>query len=246
MTGDRLPWFRGVLRALSARLPAFLRGVLVLAVIFFAAVALRGLAFRAPGVPDLEPSSLVWIGVAAVVWLLLMHVVVVRGSRRQMGRDWADMAVRLGLDRPRAIPMGFVFGIATVVIVVAASALAQPPGSTSDPRDGISTAAAIPALVLFVVLAVPVEEVMFRGLLLLGWRQLPATALGWTSRIGLLVLSSVVFGLWHAGYGSWSAVSAAVAGLLYGTAGVVTRSLWASIAAHTVYNVIAFTAGAVL
>lgn len=53
---------------------------------------------------------------------------------------------------------------------------------------------------------------------------------------GTLIGSSYVFGAAHASWSLLNAIDAGITGVIYGSASLITRSLWAGIIAHALYN----------
>lgn len=60
--------------------------------------------------------------------------------------------------------------------------------------------------------------------------------LRWSSALAVVALTSVAFAATHSDYGMWNRSSAFASGLLYGTAALLTRSLWPAVIGHTAYN----------
>ncbi|MEX2650600.1 MAG: type II CAAX endopeptidase family protein [Alphaproteobacteria bacterium] len=74
------------------------------------------------------------------------------------------------------------------------------------------------------------EELTFRAPLLLLVRE------GRIGRIAGLIVTSLVFGAMHWSFGLDNVVAATAAGLVFGTATLVTRSLWPAIVAHYIVD----------
>lgn len=89
------------------------------------------------------------------------------------------------------------------------------------------------------------EELVYRGVLMVGlWRALPGSWPGML-RMGLAVLlQAVVFGFAHGGYGTWSHII--IAGLFGLVSGVVAWrfGLWAALVLHFLVDLVAFGADA--
>jgi membrane protease YdiL (CAAX protease family) len=100
-------------------------------------------------------------------------------------------------------------------------------GWMEEPETSELVLALQPQLTLFLVIAIPLtaavtEEVFFRGIL--------------QPRVGLVV-SSLLFGLVHIGYGTWlQIVAPVVLGLFFGLMYRFTKTLWAPIAGHFTFD----------
>lgn len=181
-----------------------------------------------PMVPVALPGSLVAGGLA----LLL----VLRGWQRRFGASALQRILGLSWGSARQIAAGALAGAVVVIVVLPLAALepnrAAPPDLLT--QLAVSSRAALRAwMISAVILAPPIEELMFRGVLL------GSLAENWSLR-GAALVSGVTFWLMHAPeFVHWpAAVSIAVLTILVTWLRVRTRSLGPSIAAHFAYNLL--------
>lgn len=242
---------------------AFAELVLFIALFLLAAATSITLANSLPGIVPFEGvrSLLVTalVGAPAVVAVLVViELVTLRRHTTTTGdlvRAWRHTRVwfrvfvgHLGLaprSRRHAVQL-LAVGLATGLIAfVANAALTAVPalaGTASADARNDSVAAAPPwAAVLFLAIYSPAwEEFLHRGTLLLvvaavAW-WVPSPRVRRALIVGALIVSSVGFGAAHLDWSVLNAVTATAGGLLYGTAAVMTRSLWPAFVAHTVMN----------
>jgi len=243
-------------------LDAFVLVTLWLAMCVVAVGVFGFLANSLPGVEPLEPrrSSVVVLvyGLAAaaiaviVTSLRVPHGPLRRRVRRTFVRarmmTWRLVDDVLGLVVRSWARAGLLIGagVAAAVIAVALSAVAiHIPAlvATAPPTDARSEAVAnapgwVPPMFFAIVAPVP-EELMYRGPLL-AVVAIAATLPSRRRRAVVVIIALVVTSTWFgAGHLEWSmlnAVTATAGGLLYGSAAIVTRSLWPAIIAHAVFN----------
>jgi|GEM_PF-4888515 len=201
-------------------------------------------------------SALVALGSGATVTLVAVHLVST-GLRPALAlSDLRRLATDLGLvpggsprrrGRSRWLQIaaaGVGGGVLDIVIVAAAAWLVRPEPPGGDPRSDLTTGVSIPVVVLFVVLAAAAEELVFRAPLLVVWSARPSTPLRAVAYGVVLAVSVVAFGLFHAEFGWWNVATGIVTGVIATAAAVWTRSLWAGLLVHTVYNLPYFLAAA--
>lgn len=242
---------------------AFAELMLFIALFLLAAATSITLANSLPGIVPFEDvrSILVTalVGAPAVVAVLVViELVTLRRHTTTPGdlvRAWRHtrvwirvFAAHLGLalrSRRHAMQLLAVGLAAGLVAFVANAALTAIPAlaatASPDARNEAVTDAPPWAAVLYLAIYSPAwEEVWHRGTLLLvvaavAW-WVPSPGLRRPLIVGALVVSSVVFGAAHLDWSVLNAVTATAGGLLYGTAAVMTRSLWPAFVAHTVMN----------
>lgn len=152
------------------------------------------------------------------------------------------LAPRSGRHAVQLLAVGLAAGLIAFVANAALTAVpALADTATPDARNDAVAGAPPWAAVLYLAIYSPAwEEVWHRGTLLL----VVAAVAWWVPRpgvrraliVGALIVSSVSFSLAHLDWSVLNAVTATAGGLLYGTAAVVTRSLWPAFVAHTVMN----------
>lgn len=135
-----------------------------------------------------------------------------------------------------ALGAGYLLGM---VPVLAASVPA------TDARvDAVSAAPAWVPSVFFATYAPAAEEIAFRGALLVAVAVVvSSTSNRWIRgavTVAALIGTSWVFGLVHLDWSLLNAVSAGVGGVIFGSVAIATRSLWASIVAHALFNALVF------
>lgn len=149
---------------------------------------------------------------------------------------------RLGLDRPRLLPIlhGFLFGIALKLVlkaVVMPLLGASPINRTYHSLEG--NTAALPAMILVILVVAGFgEEVTFRGFV---FDRLGA----WWGRsrwatVATVIVSAGIFGLAHLSGQDWDAVKqATIVGLVVGAIYARTRSLWPLMSIHMAFDLTA-------
>lgn len=145
------------------------------------------------------------------------------------------------------ISAGVAAGITSILVV---SALLLIPGlaETAPPTDArFDAVRGAPLWVppaFFAIIAPAPEELAYRGALLAA--TVPVLARTKTTWIrvtvigGALIASSILFGYAHLSWSLLNALSAGATGVLFGAAALATRSLWAAITAHALYNALIF------
>lgn len=182
--------------------------------------------------------------VAPAVVVLVRLSYPVRAERPGWGSVLVGPVQRLGLtgSRPsvwgRRVWYGLIGWAAAYLSATLITKLVAP--IPVDPRYVQTSAASGGMRFLHGVLgAAPVEEVAFRGTLLLvvaGCAAVLPSRLARAAAIAALVASSVLFGLAHLSFG-WSNVATATAGgLIFGGIALRTRSIIPPMIAHALYN----------
>ncbi|MEL7978347.1 type II CAAX endopeptidase family protein [Isoptericola sp. F-RaC21] len=170
-------------------------------------------------------------------------------------RQWGSVFVsHLGLlpSRRQSRKILAIGAVAATVAFVVACMISLVPGIEQIDHDqdaryvAVANAPGLAGALYFAIAAPPPEEAMYRGLLLLiaaaatWWCRTPAAR---RLIIGVaLVLTSAHFGYIHLEWSQSNAIMAATSGLAYGAAALWSRSLWAAVLAHALYN---FAVGAV-
>jgi membrane protease YdiL (CAAX protease family) len=153
---------------------------------------------------------------------------------------WSD----LGLRRPRSwiltIVLGVVLGVAFKLFMksVLMPLLGAPPENPAF-QFLRGNAAALPGMLLAVTLGAGLgEELVFRGFFFHRLEQLLGR--GTPARIGIVLVTSLAFGLFHLPeQGVPGAEQAAISGLVMGTIYARSRNLWLPIFAHAAFDVVA-------
>lgn len=242
---------------------AFAELVLFIALFLLAAATSITVANTLPGIVPFEDVRgllviALTVALALVAVLVVIELVTLRrhtSVRGDFARAWRRTRVWIGLfadhlgltpqSRRHAVHL-LAVGLAAGLLALAANlALTAVPAlaatAAPDARNDAVAGAPSWATVLYLALYSPAwEEVWHRGTLLL----VVAAVAWWVHRpgirralvVGALVISSVNFGLAHLDWSVLNAVTATTSGLLYGTAAVMTRSLWPAFVAHTVMN----------
>jgi membrane protease YdiL (CAAX protease family) len=134
--------------------------------------------------------------------------------------------------------VAFVAGYLLSMIPVLAESV--PP---TDARfEAVAGAPAWVPPVFFAVYAAAPEELLHRGLLLAVVAVVTASTTNRWVRVAVivtaLIATSWIFGLGHLGWSLLNAVSAGVTGAMFGAVAIATRSMWAAIVAHALFNVL--------
>ena len=232
-----------------------------------AAAVFGGVANALPGVTPFEPPSvLVRVGVfgmgMAAIAILMLNLIVSepplrRRSRRVLSRAsvlWRRLlrdAFGLAFISGRRLAVSIGLGVAGAVLYVGVGyllglvpVLAESVPAT-DARVGamIDAPGWVPA-VFFATYAPVAEEIGYRGALMVAVAVGAAsTSNRWvrgTITAAALIGTSWVFGLVHLDWSLLNAVSAGVSGVIFGVVAIASRSLWAAIVAHALFNALAF------
>lgn len=242
--------------------------LLLWAALWMVSAAVCGaIANALPGVTPFEsPNMLVRIGVFGVsmagIAVVMLNLVVWepplrRRARRVLSRAWAlfrrllrdvfglgfisgrRLAVAVGLG----VVAAFVaFGVGSLLTLV--PVLAESVPATDARVEAMGGAPAWVPAVFFATYAAAPEEIIYRGALLVAVAVVAAsTSNRWVRGIvtvAALVGTSWVFGLVHLDWSLLNAVSAGVTGAIFGVVAIATRSLWAAIVAHALFNALVF------
>lgn len=203
-----------------------------------------GLALKAPmqGAPLIVDAVLIIVAVALIAVTIFFCEIGPRTLLTGYGL-WPSPAARIRPDTVAThIGIGVVVAIAAWLITtyVTTPLFPRPVGLVDDRADGYSSAHPFTgALGQFVENGLS-EELVFRSPVVI-WAvmvmpTLTHRGLRWSSGLAVVALTSVVFAASHSEYGMWNMSSAFVSGLLFGTAALLTRSLWPAILGHTAYN----------
>lgn len=121
------------------------------------------------------------------------------------------------------------------------------PAGQVDDRDSWYMSTPLAWTIVSIISGVIAEEILFRGPGLLLWRLRDYTihpivraGLTWGAIVGGLAVSTIAFGFVHHDHGAWNVLGAAIFGALIYPLALATGSLWPSIAAHTLWNLVAF------
>lgn len=261
------PSRRAVLLTVGRVQKAIVMGLLWGALWMFVTAVCGSLANALPGVTPFEPPrALVLLGVGGVAlvgFALVMLIVVVweapprRLARRVLARARAlsrrllgevfGLAFISGRRLAAAVGLGVVaafvaFGTGILLAMVPALAASVPP--TDARYEAMSgTPAWVPA-VFFATYSPAPEEIFYRGTLLVAIALVAAlTANRWVRgavAVVALIVTSWMFGLVHLDWSLLNAVSAGITGAMYGVVAIATRSLWAAIVAHALFNALVF------
>lgn len=149
----------------------------------------------------------------------------------------------IGLDRPRSRALLAAGIIGGVLLKLLLKALVMPllGGPAINPHYHYlaGNAAALPGMLYAVLIGAAFgEEVVFRGFLFDRMRAL----LGWSlrTRLVILVVTTALFAAAHLPDQGWpGAEQAAVTGLVFGAAYLLTGQLWLSMALHAAFDLTA-------
>ncbi len=174
------------------------------------------------------------------------------------GMDWSGIVESLGLNTEKfnmklllyGITIFFVIFLLEIAVTVASSAL----GIQISTNTGLLLSGAPAWFLVFATFISPInEEIFFRGFLIKGIAHISSqlsgtvndfyknTGAAWTG----ILLGAFLFGLSHASYDSTFGIDMLAAGLFGILAGYVyrkTRSLYPSIIAHMLVNLLAVVA----
>jgi uncharacterized protein len=166
----------------------------------------------------------------------LMVLVWTRLSRT----PWAEIGFVPPKSWARELAIGFVLGCALKLVLksVVMPLLGADPVNHAY-HSVVGSRAAIPGIVLTILLAGIGEETLFRGYLFERLSKLLGDGIGALATI--VLLTSVWFGMNHfVLMGLAGAENAAIAGLVFGTIYAITKRLWLLIAAHLAADSLAF------
>lgn len=242
--------------------------LLLWAALWMVSAAVCGaIANALPGVTPFEsPSMLVRIGVfgvsMAAIAVVMLNLVVWepplrRRARRVLSRAWALFRRLLrdvfGLAFISGRRLAVAVGLGVIAAFVAFGAgyllglvpvLAESVPATDARVEAMGGAPAWVPAVFFATYAAAPEEIAHRGALLVAVAVVGAsTSNRWVRGIvtvAALVGTSWVFGLVHLDWSLLNAVSAGVTGAIFGVVAIATRSLWAGIVAHALFNALVF------
>lgn len=131
---------------------------------------------------------------------------------------------------PRGVAIGFVSGLALVLVPIAAQVLAGRYRITGQ-HLGLVFQWAYVTFALRMLAFAAAEELIYRGFLL-------ETVERRAGSVVAIVASALVFGATHVLLGWTAMISVAIDGLVFGALTIATRSLWASISAHWAFNLV--------
>jgi membrane protease YdiL (CAAX protease family) len=162
-------------------------------------------------------------------------------------RDVLDLIIPSPTRTALTISAGVAAGITSILIVSAlllVPGLAQTAPATDARFDAVRGAPLWVPPAFFAVVAPAPEELIYRGPLLaatvLVLARTKSTWIRATAIGGALVVTSILFGYAHLSWSLLNALSAGATGVLFGAAALATRSLWAAIIAHALYNALIF------
>lgn len=226
--------------------PAWTQGVAWWPVLGLLVVLLASGVIAALWTPP-DPWDVVWGGVLSGGFYVALLVLGMRIGGR-VARAAGGWGAAFGAMRPRwlDVPLGFAGAAAefaarivvAIVLVLALPFLRDADASNLD-VDGLSGAELAVTAVLVVLVAPPVEEFLFRGLML---RTLMTRMTFWPAAL----VSSVVFSIFHApAVDSWSGALVLVASIFVFAIGQCLLVRWRAtlgpaVVAHAVGNGVAF------
>lgn len=242
--------------------------LLLWAALYLVTAATCGLVANAlPGVTPFEsPRALVraavlGLGMAMMVLvvlnLMMQQPPLRRRARRVLARarvlsvrllrDVFGLAFISGRRLAAAIGLGVVAGFVSVglgSLLSLVPALAESVPTTDARYEAMAGAPEWVPPVFFATYAPAPEELAYRGLLL----AVCAIVLALTSNrwvrgavvVTGLIGTSWLFGFAHLDWSLLNAVSAGVTGAVFGAVAIATRSLWAAIVAHALFNALPF------
>lgn len=242
--------------------------LLLWAALWMVSAAVCGaIANALPGVTPFEsPRVLVRIGVLGVsmaaIAVVMLNLVaweppLRRRARRVLSRAWALFRRLLrdvfGLAFISGRRLAVAVGLGVIAAFVAFGAgyllglvpvLAEGVPATDARVEAMGGAPAWVPAVFFATYAAAPEEIAHRGALLVAVAVVAAsTSKRWVRGIvtvAALIGTSWVFGLVHLDWSLLNAVSAGVTGAIFGVVAIATRSLWAAIVAHALFNALVF------
>lgn len=240
--------------------------LLWMALYMVAAAACGAIANALPGVTPFEPPRMLLrvgvfgVSMAAIAVVMLNLTMTAPPLRRRVRRVLARgrvLAGRLlrnvfglvvgGRRLGAAIGLGGVAAVVSIGIgylLGMVPVLAESVPSTDARYEAMAGAPAWAPPAFFAIYAPAPEELVFRGLLLVAVAVVMASTSNRWVRVGVVVAALVgtswVFGLVHLHWSLLNAVSAGVTGAIYGVVAIATRSLWAAIVAHALFNALAF------
>lgn len=150
---------------------------------------------------------------------------------------------RLAIAVAAGVAAAFVsIGIGYSLLLVPALAETVP---TTDARyEALAGAPAWVPPAFFAIYAPAPEELAYRGLLLVVCAVVMAsTSNRWVRGavlVAALIGTSWIFGAVHLHWSLLNAVSAGITGAVFGVVAIATRSLWAAIVAHALFNALTF------
>lgn len=213
-------------------------------VMWFGAAA-GGLALKA-----LLQDELLAAVVLAVTTILLV-VVSIFMTDRNLGGVLAAYGLRTATRPHSRLPAmaGYIAlsiplaGLAWFVAAKVTTPLFPPPAGMVDTRgDGYSAANPVLGWCGQLVENGLSEELIYRTPVtmcaVLVLPRLVRPWVRWSAAAAVVVVTSLLFGLSHSEYGMWNISGAFIAGLIFGSAALVTRSLWPGAIAHTTYNTV--------
>ncbi|WP_344005190.1 CPBP family intramembrane glutamic endopeptidase [Microbacterium paludicola] len=251
-------------RAADVAVMVLLWAALLLAV----SAACGAIANSLPGVTPFEsPRVLVGAGLLAVCFAAMAVLPLYARTPRSLGRS---DEVRWMLDRGRhltvrllrdvlglamiswrrllvALVAGVAGGLVSVAIggaLLLVPALAESVPASDARFDAVAGTAPWVPPAFFAIYAAAPEEIIYRGVLLGALALSVETIRSRWARVvvasGALLIVSAVFGQVHLDWSLLNAVTAGVTGAVYGIVAIATRSLWAAIIAHMLYNALIF------
>jgi membrane protease YdiL (CAAX protease family) len=222
----RPPW-----TALDGSMVALILAIVVVAVTWVSAQAVRR---AGPGVVS-YPLPALWL-VGSYLVSTGLALAAMRWRMGNLQRPLDALGLR-GAPTWRALRQGvWGYGVAVALFALVALVVGDDLSHLLPAQmgaRGLQTANLALYFLLTVIVAPLAEEILFRGFLFAGLRQrlnLPAAAL----------LSSLVFGSAHLGLAVWSIAAVAVMGAFFAYLYERTGSLWPSVVAHTLHNLLAF------
>lgn len=175
-----------------------------------------------------------WGGVAEVI-AFLPTMAVLWIAIRMAGRKFTEY---LALNWPSRNELLLAFGVIATVMVVQAAFGSYGPTANSPIVAGGGAGGLFVLLVGGCIAAPIMEEFLFRGFMFRGWSE------SFLGPIGAVVLTSVLFGLFHFQYDWVERVWVCVFGLVLCTFRWRTNSTWLTVVVHSAVNIfVFFTAG---
>lgn len=248
-------------RAIDSVVMLFFAGALVLV----AAAVCEAIATSLPGVRSTTGPAMLLVPVlmglgSAIGGVAITAARVVSPGPRLLRRMWGrsrvlwrrllgpvlGLAFLSGRRLLVALAMGAVSGAATLMIALAVIRIPALAATLNGPdaRTDALTDAPLWSQATYLAIHAPLpEELLYRAPVM----AIAAIVIAITSRRRVrvaviamaLIVISVVFGLAHLEWSLANAVTATISGLVFGLVSVLTRTLWAGVAAHATFNALA-------
>jgi membrane protease YdiL (CAAX protease family) len=174
-----------------------------------------------------------WSGAALIIACPATLAVLWIGTRRA-GRQFSEY---LALNWPSRNEL--LSALAAMAVILFIQLSLWPAGPSADPILTVRGAAGLLTLLIGGCIAAPImEEFLFRGFIFRGWSE------SFLGPLGAIVLSSVIWGLYHTQYDWLVRLWIGICGGVLCTIRWRTNSTWLTVIAHSAINTfVFFTAG---